>query len=222
MPCRTAARPFRPPRYCFQVKRLETVPRNPPLSMATFGATDARVLPRIVWKIANKAVTSRDVTILHTPTVGLTIGSARYHSTRRAWDEYSRPLGGSTETPPRHRIATAVHGLGRLGHRIRLAARHPERVQGRRPRRPHLVGHRRDPAHRHRADLRRARLHLSDLRQHRAVHLDPRGHPGRLLRRDLFLPTGDGRRADRGRGHAGVPQRQGLALAAELARPAHR
>jgi hypothetical protein len=25
------------------------------------------VLPRIVWKIANKAVTSRDVTILHTP-----------------------------------------------------------------------------------------------------------------------------------------------------------
>jgi hypothetical protein len=53
--------------------------------MATFGATDARVLPRIVWKIANKAVTSRDVTILHTPVAEPMIGSASYRSTRRAW-----------------------------------------------------------------------------------------------------------------------------------------
>ena len=65
-------------------------------------------------------------------------------------------------------------------------------------------------------------VRVPDIRRHRPVHLDPRGHARRVLLRDLLLPAGRCHRPDRGGGVDRVHEREMVAWPGELPIAAHR
>ena len=125
-----------------------------------------------------------------------------------------RPAHRTPRAAPGDRLHRAPVGLGRLDHRLGLALRRAGGAGDGRPRRDHLVGHRRggDPAARARPRrARRACAPWPAAPPLSALRLRRRG--GRLVRL-VLLAAGRDRRADRG--HGGHPVRPALLLREQL------